>query len=173
MKPSLLVSCSAQCNLIGGKLCPSGNCRGCACTHDTYDNSTNVVDEEDEYVRSGMGCYTGLGSQLKFCENSKHRCNFCKHPCCCANYNCYKRRPNAYVEHCPNGYFEGNYENRQFSLQIQYLTKSKHHSGHNCPAPETVEHGTWDCKYLDAPMEFPITEGSTWTCELETARKSK
>ena len=105
------VSCSAQCDLIGGKICPSGNCRGCACTHDTYDNSTNWMEEEEEEMRSGISCHTGQGSKLKFCQNSEYRCNFCKHPCCCNNHNCKNRKPAAWREQCANGNFQGNHKN--------------------------------------------------------------
>ena len=56
---------------------------------------------------------------------------------------------------------------------IKMQQKINNHAGNNCPAPETIDHGTWECKLLDAPMDFPISVGSTWTCELETPRKSK
>ena len=45
--------------------------------------------------------------------------------------------------------------------------------GHNCPHPPKPDHGDWDCRQLDAPMDFPITERSSWKCESNTPRKSK
>ena len=46
-------------------------------------------------------------------------------------------------------------------------------SGQNCKFPDNPEHGKWACRELDAPMNFPITERSSWKCESSTARKSK
>ena len=46
-------------------------------------------------------------------------------------------------------------------------------SAPNCPHPGTPDHGTWACETLNAPINFPITERSSWKCESGTPRKSK
>ena len=46
-------------------------------------------------------------------------------------------------------------------------------AGQNCPFPPHPDHGTWICKKLDAPLEFPVSEMAPWGCESETERLSK
>ena len=147
--------------MIDRTFCPSGNCQGCACAHEVG-------------ARSGPSCQTMDSSDLKPCTNSNYNCMFRKYPCCCNNPACEKRYPYLHFLHCPNQWFEGNLH--KISFEFWRHTQLKMYfcnAGHNCPFPPHPDHGTWICKKLDAPLEFPISEMAPWGCESETERLSK
>ena len=45
--------------------------------------------------------------------------------------------------------------------------------GKSCPWPPMPENGHWTCKFLEAPMQDPISRTTTWSDESKTRRKSK
>ena len=50
---------------------------------------------------------------------------------------------------------------------------SWHLLGKSCPWPPMPENGHWTCKFLEAPMQDPISRTTTWSDESKTRRKSK
>ena len=75
------LSCAGKCSALGASLCPSGKC--------TSDPKTCEVDFDGE--DRGRSIATLSSSDLKYCQNTQHKCNVRKHSACCYNRNCLKR----------------------------------------------------------------------------------
>ena len=160
------VSCSALCDIEEATICPSKNCSSCAST--TLSINETLLESnttEKDRTRAGRSGLTSGSSDLRWCFP---KCKLGKNPECCAHAHCEKKYPKRFKKKCKNRYFEGwcQYRDENFALIVFF-------SGKSCPWPPTPDHGQWTCKFLDAPMQDPISSITTWSKEFQTRRKSK
>ena len=80
-------SCAGQCSALGASLCPSKKC--------TSDPKTCQLDFDNNLAEGRQrenSDATLSSSDLKYCENTIHKCKVKTYKECCYNPNCLKRR---------------------------------------------------------------------------------
>ena len=137
------VSCSALCDKNEATICPSGKCSACASDAQVENGTMNKTEDR---TREGRSIYTYSSSDLMYCTNARHNCNFRKHPTCCANALCKHWLPNSHNKKCVNRYFEGEFVEPKLSLKHNLQEKAVH--GPQCPSMVSGPVSTWrlQCK---------------------------
>ena len=126
-------SCAGSCSALGASLCPSGNCSGdCEMP---FEQETNQIESRR------WSAATLPSSAFKWCTR---RCNVRRHPGCCYNPVCRRRKRKA----C-------RWMNYLTGLMISFsrsICTDNNFAGTTCPLPGSLPHGNWTCEMQEIPI---------------------